>query len=228
MRKFAFIFIMSCCLSISIFGQTTTHSLTAIEQHKQTLQKLDSVLNTGLKVPNFADFYTIQGVDKKGHQVDFKVVIITQEERWKLASFEEVETGKAIDILPTYFSQLSLVKASKNLICIGTASQEGNQKKEAERAGRRADVIVKVLKVTLGEEGAEKHIFKLNLGKFKVKARKEDTSYQRRVILIGTIEEGNQTAAADIQEALFDALEKSPNLEVKISDYHDFKLLKVQ
>lgn len=159
--------------------------------------------------------------------ITFRVAVLAQEQRWKYESSTEIETGELSEELPKYIRNLSGFKKAKSLISVGVASEEGNQKKEEDRADRRADEVMKIIKQNRIARG--KGLYKLNLGQYLIETNlnSELTATQRRVIIIGIIARERTMTPEEIENALRRALSKSKTLAVKVNHYSKFDFYRV-
>lgn len=162
-----------------------------------------------------------------GKPITFRVAILAQEQRWKYESSTEIETGKLNDELPKYIQNLDGFKKAKSIIGVGVASEEGNLATEEDRADRRADEVMKIIKLNQIAKGKE--LYKLNLGQYQVKTNHNNTltATQRRVIVIGIIAKENSMSFNEIEFGLKKALSKSKSLTVKINHYSQFEFYRI-
>lgn len=160
----------------------------------------------------------------------FRIAIVTQEYRWKFESSDSIETGLVKNELPELLENLKGFDNMIGLIAVGTASQEGNMNQEVLRADKRADNIVAVFRQT--ELADEKEIYKLNLGQYLQKEPStsiDETSVQRRLIIIGIRQRDKSMNFEEMGEALKNALQKSSlkyTVETKSYSNFDFKDMK--
>jgi hypothetical protein len=148
---------------------------------------------------------------------DTIVQIAAQEDRWKFGSVDSLEIGLVSEKLPKYLQsiQKELNKAER-IICVGTASVEGNDSKENNRADRRADQIVKCIRPFSNG----KPIDKLILGRYTMKSDDNETSSQRRVIIITVLK---QAESGNVKQAVINSLRKIRNeLQFNIENYSNY------
>ncbi len=95
--------------------------------------------------------FAIEGRDKAGRRGAFDVVVAQKEFLWVRKSSDEIEKSGVViptaDIAGQVFDayiRLGLEEA-KEIIAVGTASQEGDAKEETERAGKRAERTAEIL-----------------------------------------------------------------------------------
>jgi hypothetical protein len=164
------------------------------------------------------------GKDSSGRTAEFLVAVLAQEHRWKFRKTEILESGRADSVLPPFVASLPEFEVAQEVIAVGVASQEGGTLTEEERADRRADEILKVVRPMAGV----RNLYKLNLGQHREEKPAGDTSSQRRVILIGVMSRPPDMTVADLQEALFDALrDESRQLSFVVDRYSRFTLAEV-
>jgi hypothetical protein len=163
---------------------------------------------------------TITGVDYSGNKVEFIIRILTQENRWVINETTQLETGPVSKVLKPYLSELSLLEVCHHIICVGMASEEGDFSQECGRADKRADAIIREVRPLLRPE---QQVYKLNLGKYKLKTGQVDTSYQRRVVVVGVIEKNMHKDS--IRQALYNALRNDLEFksQIEFNNYNDFK-----
>jgi hypothetical protein len=172
--------------------------------------------------------YAIEGRDTAGRRGTFDVVVAKKEFLWVRGSSDEIEKdGKAIaanEISAQVFDsemQAALANA-RELIAVGTASQEGNAEKETARARRRAERTAEI--VTQEVEPAMP-VSILNLGQYREPCENcetDGTNWQRPFMLIAVKDLENQTV---LGEALADAMSGEAKLPSPKS-YSTFDLRK--
>lgn len=174
------------------------------------------------------NYEDVQGtVNNKNAQ--FRVAIVTQEYRWKLAKTDSIETGSINTELPKLLNNLDKFDEIIGLVSVGCASQEGKLEAEVARAEQRADNVLRILR----QHKKTKRVnafYKLNLGQYTTtKSSNKETSIQRRVIIIGIIEKDKSMGEAEVGEALQNALQKSSlKTTVSIDRYSNFDFSPMQ
>lgn len=191
------------------------------------IEKRDSIIEL---LETFKDWesYIISGKDYKGLKAYFRILILTQEQKWEFAKKSTTESGLSIeDFLPSYLMQkIKLIKESKGVICIGSASYEGSVKYEELRAQERANNLGRVINKFLIENYISNNIYTLNIGKYvDANFRKSLNSASQRRIIIVLIEK-NSDDTVNINQALRNALENDSNIKINIRDYSSYKLKK--
>ncbi len=159
--------------------------------------------------------YVIQGQDSAGHRADFDLIVADKTFTWERGSTERLmrdnsplSTESVKSIIFDSLVQARL-KSAKQLIAVGTASEEGEPTEEKHRAGRRAEQTARWLATVVNDQVP---IWTLNLGQYKQPCEAcdtEETSWQRPFLVIAV-----QQAAwgTDLTEALADALNSASNL----------------
>ncbi len=188
------------------------------------LDRLDNYINELEKRNFYGDVITTDGTDNNGDTVEFQIYVLSQVEEWKSGSADFLESGLQVNnVLPTFLKILPLFGKSENIICVGTASISGDLQFNYDLAKKRAIRIrdnINTLDVS------EKKIYLLNLGRYNPQNNMGDASWQRKIIVIGTINEKKKTNNLNsIRQALLNALNK-PNsgLYINITDYNVFEL----
>lgn len=209
-------------LHIPLFGiaQTTYVSKEGQDKREKVIELLE----------NLRDWKTfnIEGKDKNGKTVEFSVIILTQTEEWDYSAKDKTKFGIKIDYaLPRQLNKkIKEINHSKELICVGTASQEGTRSYEKSRAKKRAYNIRRATRKFLKKKNISKKMHILNLGKFKNKKNLNTTktSYQRKIIII-TINK-NSDYYANISNALKNAIINDDNVKFLYEDYFEFEFEK--
>lgn len=167
----------------------------------------------------------VSGTDEEGRRATFKIRILSQEYLWSFRSIDEPIGGTEgiKELLQSENMQFQLATAT-DLICVGAASQEGYEEREAFRATRRAETLVSWTRNALPEH-SNPPIHTLVLGRFKNRIpglNHDQTSYQRRIVLIAVTE---KQAHVILEEALKNALSGgSEGVPGVLGSYLSFKL----
>lgn len=153
--------------------------------------------------------FAIEGKDKAGRSGSFDVVVLNKSFLWVRGSAEDLEK----DGTPIPRDQLAAavldeevrnaLTDAKEVITVGTASQEGNAADEVARAERRAKQAATLVSTAVS---AEVPIYTLNLGQYRdtcTNCETGATSWQRPFIVIAVKQSDPGT---DIGEALADAM----------------------
>lgn len=159
--------------------------------------------------------YVIQGADQNGRRADFDLIVADKEFTWEHGSTERLMRANTpmtkADIEHTIFDSLvrARLQGAKQLIAVGTASEEGDTSKETYRAGKRAEQTASWLASVTGKDVP---LYTLNLGQYRQPCEAcntAQTDWQRPFLVIAV----QRTAfGTDIGEALADALSATSNL----------------
>jgi hypothetical protein len=172
--------------------------------------------------------FAIEGKDKAGRRGTFDVVVAKKEFLWVRGSSDDIEKeGKIItgtDVASQVLDAESRagLENAKEIIAVGTASQEGDAKEETERARKRA---VRTAELVASGIDAKIPISSLNLGQYREPCKDCETggtNWQRpfMVIAVKELEDG-----ANLAEALTDAMTGKSKLPSPKS-YSAFELTK--
>jgi hypothetical protein len=153
--------------------------------------------------------FAIEGKDKAGRKGSFDVVVLNKSFLWVRGSAEDLEKdGKPIPRGELAAAVLddevrNALSDAKEVITVGTASQEGNAEEEVARAERRAKQAASLVSTAVA---ADVPIYTLNLGQYRepcANCETGGTSWQRPFIVIAVKAADPGT---DIGEALADAM----------------------
>jgi hypothetical protein len=173
--------------------------------------------------------FAIEGHDKAGRRGTFDVVVARKQFLWVRGSAEDLEkdgrkiTGDqlASDVLDQEVRDG--LASAREIIAVGTASQEGDPAAEKQRAGRRA---ARTAEIVASAIDASIPVSALNLGQYRDSkaAATGATDWQRpfMVIAVKDLEEGTV-----LPEALADAMTGKEQLPSPAS-YSAFELTKVR
>jgi len=162
-----------------------------------------------------SQIFAIEGKDKAGRKGTFDVVVAKKEFLWVRKSSEEIEKdGKTIPGAEIASQVLDEdVKAAlgeaREIIAVGTASQEGDAREETERAGKRAR---KTAEIVVSGVAPTVPIWTLNLGQYREPGKGSEaggTNWQRPFIVIAVKE---LEVDSNVGEALADALSTQKKL----------------
>ncbi len=144
--------------------------------------------------------------DELGRRASFRVLLFTDEFRWRLNSFESLEHGSA---RPVFTPEMKAVlNSAVEIICVGASSEEVpagisfNRARgwEEWRAARRAEQIAVWVREALSKPIP---VRKLNVGHHAPTRRTRDTSDQRRVVIILVLDHDE---GANLDQALREAM----------------------
>lgn len=172
----------------------------------------------------------IAGYDKAGRRGLFEVVVLNKDFMWVHASADELERqGKKIPaasagaIVLDRDARVSLAEA-REIIAVGTASQEGKAEAEVERARKRAR---RTAEIASGPAPEWVPVYTLTLGQYRepcAACETTGTSWQRPFIFISVRDMEDGTV---LGEALADAMTGKDNLPSPDS-YSAFELTKIR
>lgn len=177
-----------------------------------------------------ATVFTIEGWDRAGKRALFDVVVAKKEFMWVHGSSEELEKeGRVIkaDGIPAEVFDDEIrtaLGAAREIIAIGTASQEGDAIEEKARAGRRAKLTAD-LAAQVAQPGTPVSV--LNLGQYREPCEAcetSGTSWQRPFIVVAAKEMDD---GCNLGEALADALSNKTKLPSPKS-YSAYEIVKVR
>ena len=153
--------------------------------------------------------------DLQGRRASFRVLLFTDEFRWRLSSFETLEHGSA---QPEFTPEMKAVlNSAREIICVGASSEEvpeglslaSGRRWEERRAARRAERIAVWVREALSKPIP---VRKLNVGHHAPTRRTRDTSDQRRVVIILVLARDEH---ANVDEALRTAMaQESPRAPI--------------
>ncbi|HYM23750.1 MAG TPA: hypothetical protein VEU08_11085 [Vicinamibacterales bacterium] len=161
--------------------------------------------------------------DQSGRKATFRLLLFTDEFRWRLSSAASLENGLAE---PEFTDAMKAVlNSAREIICVGASSQElppgvpfeQGKTVEERRAARRAEQIAVWVRKALTRPLP---VRKLNVGYHTPTERSNNTSDQRRVVIILVLERDDQT---NIDQALREAMEResarAPILDALLKEY---------
>jgi hypothetical protein len=161
------------------------------------------------KPPEVADDVIVRNAqDAQGRRASFRVLLFTDEFRWRMSSYESLESRLEE---PAFTPEMKAVlDRAREIIVVGASSEEivpglsldAGRKREELRAGKRAERIAMWVRQALSKPIP---VRKLNVGHHMPteKEKSNDTSDQRRVVIILVLERENGT---NVDEALRSAM----------------------
>lgn len=150
------------------------------------------------------DLIVRDATDHRGRRTSFRILLFSDEHRWRLSSYQALEEVDAPSFTP---EMRKVLDSAREIICVGASSEElprglspadGRRVEEA-RAGRRAERIALWVRNAVSNPVV---IRKLNVGHHTPTGGK-DTSDQRRVVIVLVLD---REEGADIDEALRSAM----------------------
>ncbi len=208
-----------------VAGVTLLDAVEARRMAREAPQAVESVRST-----ENSTVFTIEGRDKAGRRGLFDVVVAKKEFLWVKGSAEELEKeGKVFkgqDIATAIFDGevTAALAGAREIIAVGTASQEGDSAQEKERAGRRAEATAALSKTAIA---ADMPVWSLNLGQYRdpcAACETGGTSWQRPFIVVAV---KNMEDGTNLGEALADAMTGKTTLPSPAS-YSAFEMSKVR
>jgi hypothetical protein len=145
--------------------------------------------------------------DASGRQATFRILLFTDQFRWRLSSADTLENGSASPVFTPEMK--SVLNTAEEIICIGASSEEiapgvalqAGRALEERRAARRAERIAVWVRSSLVKPIPTR---KLNAGHhLPTLGSAHDTSDQRRVVIILVLDHDK---GANIDEALRTAM----------------------
>jgi len=208
-----------------VAGVTLFDAVEARRIAREQVQSVESVRST-----ENSTVFTIEGFDKASKRGLFDVVVAKKEFLWVKGSADELEKQgqvfKGQDIATAIFDgEVSAALASaKEIIAVGTASQEGDPAQEKDRAARRALATAALSKTAIATETP---VWSLNLGQYRdqcAACETSGTSWQRPFIVVAvkSLEDG-----CNAGEALANAMTGKTTLPSPAS-YSAFEMTKVR
>ncbi len=203
---------------VATTGAAATYG--AVEIHRTVIEPLKvetAAIAPEVRQTRNSTVFAIEGKDKAGRRGSFDVVVLNKSFLWVRGSAEDLEKdGTTIprDQLAAAVLDDEVRGAladAKEVITVGTASQEGIAAEEVARAERRAKQAASLV---AGAVTAATPIWTLNLGQYRdpcADCETGGTSWQRPFIVIAVKETDPGT---DLGEALADAMsgkEKLPS-----------------
>jgi hypothetical protein len=160
--------------------------------------------------------------DEEGKNTSFRILLFTDEFRWRINSFDAIEKEGA---RPHFTDEMKKVlNSAKEIICVGASSEEipagisftAGRDLEERRAARRAEKIAVWVREAIGKPIP---VRKLNVG-HHAPTGSGDTSAQRRMVIILVLDHDN---GADIDQSLRSAMAgesvRSPIFETLLTKY---------
>jgi len=169
-----------------------------------TVREVDRLtrINTP-KPPEVAhDVIVRNAKDQQGRRASFRVLLFTDEFRWRMSSYESLESNVEE---PAFTSEMKAVlDRAREIIVVGASSEEivpglslqDGRKREEARAAKRAERIATWVRRAISTPIP---IRKLNVGHHTPTNEANDTSDQRRVVIILVLEREQGT---NVDEAL--------------------------
>jgi hypothetical protein len=161
--------------------------------------------------------------DEQGRHASFRILLFSDEFRWKLSSYDAIEDGASF---PHFSEEMKKVlDTAQEIICVGASSEEvplgvsfkKGRAQEEWRAARRADRIALWVRQALSRPVP---VRKLNIGHHMPTRAGGNTSDQRRVVVILVLEK-DQGINLDqsLRAAMAEEAERAPLFDSLLTDY---------
>ena len=160
--------------------------------------------------------------DGEGREASFRIMLFSDEFRWRINSFDSLELG---DKRPQFTTEMKAVlNSAREIICVGASSEEvppgtsfaQGRAQEEKRAARRAEKIAVWVREALNRPIP---VRKLNVG-HHAPTGTDDTSDQRRMVIILVLD---QDADTNIDQSLKTAMAgesvRAPIFEALLTKY---------
>lgn len=161
--------------------------------------------------------------DEQGRRASFRILLFSDEFRWKLSSYDAIEDGASF---PQFSDGMKKVlDSAEEIICVGASSEEVPQgvsfqkgrSQEEWRAARRADRIAVWVRQALSHPVP---VRKLNIGHHMPTKGGRNTSDQRRVVVILVLEKDQGVNLDEsLRTAMADEAERAPLFDSLLTDY---------
>ncbi len=161
--------------------------------------------------------------DSSGRSASFRILLFSDEFRWRLNSVSRIEDGSTQPFFSPEMKQV--LSKAEEIICVGASSEEvpvgasfdQGRAREERRAARRAEQIASWVRSVVSEPIP---VRKLNVGHHDPTGSAEDTSDQRRVVIILVLDQDENT---NLDEALREAMaresRRAPIFETLLTRY---------
>jgi hypothetical protein len=169
------------------------------------------------------DVIVRNAADANGRYASFRILLFSDEFRWRLSSYEALESTPA---QPAFTREMrAVLDDAEEIICVGASSeeiptgvsQEKGRVEEEKRAARRAERIALWVRGALSRPI---RVRKLNVGHHAPTRHVGDTSDQRRVVIILVLDRDDKT---DIDQALRAAMarekDRAPIFDTLLTKY---------
>lgn len=161
--------------------------------------------------------------DEQGRRASFRILLFSDEFRWKLSSYDTVEDGATV---PHFSDEMKKVlDSAEEIIAVGASSEEvpagvsfkQGRAQEEWRAARRADRIAAWVRQALSRPVP---VRKLNIGHHAPTRNPRNTSDQRRVVVILVLEkEPGINLDESLRAAMAEESARAPLFDSLLTDY---------
>jgi len=173
--------------------------------------------------PEVIQDVTVRNVkDDEGRAATFRIMLFSDEFRWRINSFDAVEAGgKRPEFTP---EMKAVLNSAVEIIAVGASSEEippgisfpEGRAKEERRAGRRADQIAVWIRETLNKPIP---VRKLNVG-HHTRTGTDETSDQRRVVIILVLaQDEDANLDQSLRSAMASQAVRAPIFEALLTKY---------
>jgi len=173
--------------------------------------------------PEVADDLIVRNArDGQGNRASFRILLFTDEFRWEMSSANQLESGPSPAFTP---EMRQVLDAAREVIVVGASSEEivpglsaeAGRRREEDRAARRAGRIALWVREALT---APIPVRKLNVGHHQPTAAAQDTSDQRRVVIILVLDRDKDTNVDEALRAAMTAeVAKAPVFQTLLTQY---------
>jgi hypothetical protein len=173
--------------------------------------------------PEVIQDVTVRNVkDDEGRAATFRIMLFSDEFRWRINSFDAVEAGgKRPEFTP---EMKAVLNSAVEIIAVGASSEEippgisfpEGRAKEERRAGRRADQIAVWIREALNRPIP---VRKLNVG-HHTRTGTDETSDQRRVVIILVLaQDEDANLDQSLRSAMASQAVRAPIFEALLTKY---------
>lgn len=205
------------------YGATATWAVAGLWLMGVTANELRAVWLVPPTPPEISHDLIIRNAkDDDGRRTSFRILLFTDEFRWRINSFDAIEMDGA---RPHFSDEMKKVlNSAREIIAVGASSEEipagisfdKGRIFEERRAARRAEKIAVWVREALGKPIP---VRKLNVG-HHTRTGAGDTSDQRRVVIILVLDHDD---GADIDQSLRSAMagesSRAPIFEALLTNY---------
>ena len=160
-----------------------------------------------INVTNNWEHFTLTG-EYNDKLAKFEIAFLSNEFCWDFASDSSIDNGKnAVNVINSQINAFPPFGKALGLIAVGTASHEHTSvHDEYNRSVKRAKTEMKALKFNKITNSKNLYEFYLGLHKENLGDDINATDYQRRVIIIGIMEQEHNMTSEEISLALINAI----------------------
>ena len=198
-RRHAILWSLSTAAALLFGGVLTFATVDEMERLARVIPPTPPEVTRDLIVRNASD--------QLGRRASFRILLFTDEFRWRLSSSDTLENGSKGPVFTP--AMITVLNDAEEVICVGASSEEipagvpfeSGRAIEERRAARRAEQIAVWVRSAMSKPIP---IRKLNAGYHRPTAGSpRDTSDQRRVVIILVLDHDEGT---NIDEALRDTM----------------------